>query len=84
MAGIFLARFNSREDVNYGAVGHQEMEPELYLVGGQRKRFFSQDSVSRLFALGWQVQSMQHMVTHKYQSPKSLWEVAATRVSQPD
>jgi len=81
--GILLARFNSTEDVNYGAVGHQEIEPGLFLVEGQKKRFFSRDSINRLFGPAWQIQSMQHMVTHKYQSPKSLWEVVVASGTKP-
>ena len=71
-----LARFNSTEDINFGAAGHPEIEPGLFLVGSQTKRFFTQADVRRLFAQGWQVQSIEHKVTYKYQAPKALWEVA--------
>ena len=72
--GLLLARFNSTEDINYGAVGHPEIEPGLFLVEGQAKRFFSQANVHALFGIGWHVRSLEHAVTHKYKYPKSLWE----------
>lgn len=75
--GLFLGRFNSTEDSNYGATGNPEVEPGLSLVEDQTKRFFSQASVKSLFGQGWRVRSMEHMVIHKYQLPKAIWEVAA-------
>jgi SAM-dependent methyltransferase len=73
--GLLLARFNSTEDTNFGAIGHPEVEPGLHLVNGQAKRFFSQADVNALFGLGWQVRNLEHRVTHKYKFPKSLWEL---------
>lgn len=49
--GILLVQLNSTKDVNHGAVGHEEIEPGFYLVNGERKRFFDQDSIDTLLRL---------------------------------
>ena len=77
--GLFLCRLNSTEDRNYGSVGHPEIEPGLYLVNGQPKRFFSQADVNAAFSSGWRVVSCEHASTQKYGLPKYMWEVAAER-----
>lgn len=38
--GILLARFNSTNDFHHGASSEDEIEPGLYRVGAQSKRFF--------------------------------------------
>jgi len=81
VGGLFLARFNSDQDVHYGAVGHQELEPGLYSVNGQPKRFFAERDLDALFGSGWRLLSKKHMVTRKYQHPKALWEVAVARAA---
>ena len=81
--GLFLCRLNSTQDKNYGAVGHPEVEPGLYMVGGQAKRFFAEADVASLFHVGWRVLSCQHVESLKYGAPKYLWEVAAERDAQP-
>jgi SAM-dependent methyltransferase len=73
--GLFLCRLNSTEDLNFGATGHPEIEPNFYLVNGEPKRFFDGPSVHRLFATGWRFISQEHFVTQKYVKPKALWEV---------
>jgi SAM-dependent methyltransferase len=73
--GLFLCRLNSTADVNYGATGHDEIEPHLYLVGGHPKRFFDAADLDRLFADGWRERSRRHMATRKYGVEKRLWEV---------
>lgn len=73
--GLLLARLNSTEDTNYGAIGHPEIEPGLFLVHGQAKRFFSQADVTAIFGQGWKMRSLEHQVTNKYSFPKSLWEL---------
>ena len=44
--GLFLARFNSTEDDNYGASSPLEIEPNLRQVGTRTKRFFDITSPS--------------------------------------
>jgi SAM-dependent methyltransferase len=74
--GLLLARFNSDQDVNYGATGYPEIERGLFSVEGQAKRFFSQADISALFGQAWRVLSIERAVIHRYHLPKSIWEVA--------
>jgi SAM-dependent methyltransferase len=80
--GLFLGRFNSTEDFNYGAVGNLEIEPGLFMVEGQAKRFFNGDQLSELFGSGWRVIAKEPMVSTKYGLPKALWEVVVERQSE--
>lgn len=77
--GVFLCRLNSTEDFNFGATGHEVIEPNYYLVDGQPKRFFDAASIDQLFQDGWDRLSAQHMTTLKYVKRKSLWEVVVAR-----
>lgn len=81
VGGVLLARFNSDQDANHGASGYPEVEPGMYLVDGQTKRFFAEHDVQRLFAHRWQMLSCEHLVSHKYALPKALWEVVARRLT---
>jgi len=74
--GILLARFNSTEDVNYGAGFGLEIEPNLYQVETRTKRFFDEASV-RTMLQGWDIQFIEENVIHRYEKPKSVWEVLA-------
>jgi SAM-dependent methyltransferase len=77
--GLFVCRLNSTQDINFGAAGHPEIEPNFYLVDGQPKRFFDQASVDALLSLGWDTVSVQHKVTGKYLKQKCLWELVCTK-----
>jgi len=77
--GLLLARVNSLDDVNYGAVGHRQVEPGLFLVEGMEKRFFSQDDVRRLFGCGWDLLDLQPQTIARYGRPKHVLEVLAAR-----
>jgi SAM-dependent methyltransferase len=46
--GFMLMRVNSTADVHHGAAGHPEVEPGLYNVDGELKRFFDRKAVERL------------------------------------
>jgi SAM-dependent methyltransferase len=74
--GVLLARFNSTNDYNYGAASKDEIEPNFYRVRSSTKRFFDESSV-RLFLHGWDIQFMEENVIHRYEKPKSVWEVMA-------
>jgi SAM-dependent methyltransferase len=74
--GLLLARFNSTNDVNYGAGSGVEIEPNFYQVRSSTKRFFDENSV-RLFLQGWDIQFIEENVIHRYEKPKSVWEVMA-------
>jgi SAM-dependent methyltransferase len=74
--GILLARFNSTNDVNYGAGSGLEIEPNFYHVGTSTKRFFDETAV-RSFLQGWDIQFLEENVIDRYEKPKSVWEVMA-------
>jgi len=74
--GILLARFNSTNDANYGAGSGVEIEPDFYQMETRTKRFFDEASV-RNFLHGWDIQFLEENVIHRYERPKSVWEVMA-------
>lgn len=77
--GLLLARFNSTNDLHYGAASASEIEPNFYQVGSRTKRFFDENSV-RLFLQEWEIQFLEENVIHRYQKPKSVWEVLAVNL----
>ncbi len=77
--GLLVCRLNSTRDINFGAAGHPEIEPNYYLVDGEPKRFFDRASVDTLVVAGWKVLSVEHMVTDKYLKQKALWELVCTK-----
>jgi SAM-dependent methyltransferase len=79
--GALLCRLNSTDDRNFGADSSEEIEPGYVLVNGQPKRFFDEDTVRRLFDDGWNLVSLQHMTTEKYEKPKTAWEVVLERAN---
>lgn len=78
--GFLLLRVNSIGDTRYGAVGHPEVEPGLYQVDGELKRFFDREAVERLIGTEWKVHSLEELTVHRYDSPKVLWEVVLQKV----
>lgn len=81
--GLLLCRLNSTDDVHFGAVGHEAIEPLFYRVDGQPKRFFDRASVDAVLATGWAVRSVVHKLTDKYLQPKAVWELVCTRADDP-
>jgi len=73
--GLLACRLNATDDHNHGASGYPQIEPGLYSVRGQQKRFFDEDSVLALFASGWRRVSVEHQIIHKYILAKAVWEV---------
>ena len=75
--GILLARFNSTHDYHYGASPTEsEIEPNFHQVGTSTKRFFDEPAVRSLLH-GWDIQFLEENVIHRYEKPKSVWEVMA-------
>lgn len=79
--GLFLCRLNSTQDAHFGACGHPSIEPGLFLVDGQPKRFFDAPALDRLFAKGWHRLSCEHHLIDKYARPKALWEIVLERAA---
>jgi SAM-dependent methyltransferase len=80
LSGILLYRVNSVGDVNYGAIGHPQIAENYYLVNGKPKRFFDQNSITKLFSNGWRIINEEELVINRYQQPKTVWEVIVERV----
>jgi hypothetical protein len=72
--GYLLGRVNSTRDIHHGAIGHEELEPHLYLVKGELKRFFDRNDLERLIGAGWLRHSLEELTVDRYASPKVLWE----------
>lgn len=73
---ILLARFNSTHDHHYGASSELEIEQNFHHVGTSTKRFFDESSV-RTMLRGWDIQFLEENIIHRYEKPKSVWEVMA-------
>jgi SAM-dependent methyltransferase len=75
--GILFARFNSIHDYNFGAsTMDPPIEPNLYFIGTMTKRFFDENGV-RTFLQDWDIQFLEENIIHRYEKPKSVWEVMA-------
>ena len=77
--GIFFARFNSTSDTNYGSVGYDTIETNVFRVNGLQKSFFDQQSVNELFNTAWKIHSVEELCTERYSKPKIVWEVVAEK-----
>ena len=77
--GVLLCRLNSTQDHHHGASGHPAIEPGLFLVDGQPKRFFDAAAIDALFGAGWRRLALEHRITRKYVKPKALWELVLER-----
>jgi len=73
--GLFLVRLNSANDLHFGAMGHKEIEPNLFLVNGEPKRFFDHKSIKELFGAGWQSHGIEEVTVNRYSKPKVAWEI---------
>lgn len=82
--GILLCRLNSTRDVHYGAVGHEQVGRNYYLVNGFPKRFFDRESVDLLFGQGWERISTEELSIDRYDKPKIVWEVILRRVNSAE
>ena len=78
--GFLLVRVNSTGDIHYGATGHPEVEPGLYRVDGEFKRFFDREAVERLIGGDWNVHGLEELTVHRYDSPKVVWEVVLEKL----
>ncbi|HEY0844206.1 MAG TPA: class I SAM-dependent methyltransferase [Noviherbaspirillum sp.] len=77
--GVLVCRVNSTKDVNFGAVGHPEIEPHFYDVEGRTKRFFSREDIDALFGEGWTRISTEEMEIDRYEKRKVVWEVVVRK-----
>ena len=77
-----FVRVNSVKDSNFGADGFEEIEPGVYSVYGQQKRFFDGDTINGLYGFGWEIISMEEMQVDRFSKPKMVWEVILRNVSK--
>jgi SAM-dependent methyltransferase len=73
--GILLLRVNSSRDMHRCDTAPPEIEPGLFLMKGQLKRFFDRDALVRLLGTGWQVHGFEELKVDRYGAAKYLWEV---------
>jgi SAM-dependent methyltransferase len=77
--GLFIARVNSVNDKNWGATGFPEIEPGLYHVNGQVKRFFNRLDVKNLLKKNWELISLNENTIDRYNKSKVVWEFAVRK-----
>ena len=79
--GLIIGRFNSAGNANYGAELGKPVrgEPNLYIIDGIQKRFFTRECFCKLFGKSWSVVAMAEMTISRFDSRKLIWEVVATR-----
>ena len=81
--GIFVFRVNATDDVNFGAMQGEELEPNYYHVppDGRNnrpfKRFFDEPSLHALLTPGWRITRLAHRTIRRYDTPKQVWECCA-------
>ena len=78
--GSFIGRLNSYKDDNYGAVGYPEIEPGLFDVKGEQKRFFQQQEIELLWWQEYSITTISHKNIDRYQKAKWVYEFSARRL----
>jgi len=78
--GMFFSRLNSTIDSNFGSVGHEEIEPNLFLVNGMPKRFFNISDINKIFNSGWRSLAIEEIIINRFSKPKVVWEIIAEKV----
>jgi len=81
--GTLLARFNSTDDVNYGAGFGLEIEPSFYQVETRTKRFFNEEAMRNMLQ-GWEIQFLEKNIIYRYDKSKSVWELLAVPPMKKD
>jgi SAM-dependent methyltransferase len=83
--GVFVFRVNATDDVHFGALQGEELEPNYYHVppDGRNnrpyKRFFDEASIRALLTPGWRIAYLAHRTISRYDTPKQVWECCAYR-----
>jgi SAM-dependent methyltransferase len=72
--GFLLMRVNSTRDIRYDAAGHEEIEPNLFLVNGRLRRFFDREAMERMIGSEWKVHGLEELTVGRYGAQKVLWE----------
>jgi SAM-dependent methyltransferase len=79
--GLFAGRFNSTNDINYGARDGILIteDGDLFLVDGIQKRFFTRSRFNTLFGRSWRIVSLEEKSTCRYGSQKVFWEIICAK-----
>ena len=81
--GLFVFRVNATDDVNFGALQGEKIEPYYYRVPPDNrnnrpyKRFFDEPSLRALLTPNWRVAHLAHRTIRRYDTPKQVWECLA-------
>ena len=59
-------------------------DPNLRLVDGEQKRFFTRVCLEGLFASPWAIIQLEEKETTRFGAPKALWEIVATKELRGD
>ena len=79
--GLFAGRFNSTSDGKYD-VGVNESahgEPNLLIVDGIEKRFFTRECFRKLFGLPWTKVALKEKIICRFGRRKIVWELMAIK-----
>ncbi|MDO3680076.1 class I SAM-dependent methyltransferase [Paenibacillus ehimensis] len=76
--GQLWCRVNSTRDFEYGAGQGRLVEANYYELDGKHKRFFDRPQLEQLFQ-EWQVSFLQEQTMDRYDKPKVVWVLAATK-----
>jgi SAM-dependent methyltransferase len=78
--GMLLLRVNSSRDLRLAAGDLCQIEPDLYLMKGELKRFFDRDTLERLLGSAWEIHSLVELKVDRYGAPKYLWEAVLRKI----
>ncbi|RLC10403.1 MAG: class I SAM-dependent methyltransferase, partial [Deltaproteobacteria bacterium] len=75
--GLFAGRFNSTGDAKYGTGEPVRGEPDLLIVNGIEKRFFTRECFSKLFGPPWTMAALAEKTVCRLGFRKVIWELVA-------
>ena len=79
--GYLIARVNSIDDINYGAMQGNKIEDNYYYVNGCNKRFFSKEDCLYYFSIIGEVKIKEASML-RYSKPKKVLEVLTKKVNK--
>ncbi|MCC6237905.1 MAG: class I SAM-dependent methyltransferase [Dehalococcoidia bacterium] len=84
-AGVLLFRVNATDDVHFGALEGDEIEPhyrtsERSEYYGGRKRFFDEADVRAALGGAFRIEHLEHVELGRWRRPKQTWECLAIRL----
>lgn len=76
--GHLMARVNSVDDLNYGALQGKKIEENYYFVNGYNKRFFSLEDANKYFSIIGKC-DIKEADMNRYSKPKKVIEILAKK-----